>query len=131
MSTNDISDEVVVLPWVPATTMELRSARNSSESRAGKETSGNAALLRRQHLDVVAPAHVAHDHALGAPVEVLGAESGHHRDAELLELGRHGGIDVLVGAAHVVPGGAQQAGQGAHAGSGDAYQVQLHETPMA
>ena len=34
-------DEVVVLPWVPATTTDRRWARNSSDSSAGNEVSGS------------------------------------------------------------------------------------------
>ena len=70
------------------------------------------ALLRGQHLDVVLAADVADHHAVGAPVEVLGAEALEDRNALVGQLGRHGRIDVFVRAAHVVAGGLQQARPG-------------------
>ena len=51
----------------------------------------------------------------------------HYRVLAHGELRRHRGIDVLVGAAHLVAGSLEEAGQRAHAGATDGDQVELHE----
>ncbi len=86
-----------------------------------------AARLGRQNLHVIAAAHVAHHDPIGLPREVLGGKPDHHGNSKLLELGRHGRIHVLVGAAHVMAGGPQKPGQGTHSSSGDTYQMQFHK----
>src|SRR5207248_1359340 len=84
------------------------------------------ALVRREHFDVVLAAHVPDDDAIGAPVEVRAAEALEGLDAELRELRRHGRVDVLVGAAHVVPRGLEQPGERSHARPGDADKMYFH-----
>ena len=94
--------------------------------KGGKRDQRDVALCGGQHLHMVAPAHVAHHHAFGGPVEIRGPETFHHCDVLLAELGRHGWIHMLVGTTHLVASGAQKPSQGTHTRSGDANQVQFH-----
>ena len=72
---------------------------------------------------VVGAGDVADHDQIRPPGQMRGVVAVEDRDAERGELVAHGGIDRLVRAAHLPAGGAVQAGERAHARTGDADQV--------
>jgi hypothetical protein len=94
----------------------------------------DAALQQRRHLGVVAVGDVADDDQVGTAArlaagggDVLGPVPFQDRDAARTQQRGNGGIDVLVGAAHPVPGVRQQPRQRAHAGAAHANHVDEHQ----
>ena len=86
------------------------------------------AVEHRLHLGVAPGERVADHDQVGVRGDVGRAVGRPHRDPERLELGGHGGIDVLVRAGEVVALLAQQARQRRHGGAGDAREVDPHAT---
>ena len=125
-STCASSDEVVVLPCVPATTTERacrRPAGTACRTATGTTPAGCcrscAASTSTWSLRQTLPTTTAS----GAQSRFAGPKPSKHRDLLLRELRRHRRVDVLVGAAHVVAGRLEQARQRAHARAADPDEV--------
>jgi len=86
----------------------------------------DASLGGGDHLDVVLAVDVAHDHQLGAPVEVRRGVAAGDRDPHRRELVAHGRVDRGVRATDLVPGGREEPRHRTHAGAADADEVDLH-----
>ena len=125
-STCASSEEVVVLPWVPATTTEWRSVRKSSESSEGNDVSGMPRSWRRAPRRGPCGRRCRRRRARGPS---RGSRRGTPRTPgwQLGELRRHGRIDVLVRAPHVMTGGPQQTRERSHAGAADSDEVYFHD----
>ena len=70
VSSHPASDVVVVLPWVPATTIERVPHRKKSRTASGNDNSG-ASVEHGLELWIAARDGVAHDHQLDRTVDVL------------------------------------------------------------
>ena len=87
---------------------------------AEQEVDGGAGL------GVVPAAHVADHHEVGAGVEVRRVPARHGLDAVGLERVAHRRIEGRVAPGDAVPGGLEQAREGAHPGARDTNQVHMH-----
>ena len=117
---------VVVLPWVPVTTIGVRPGSHQVLDGLGLRGVGEAAVEAGLELGVAAGDGVADHDEVRARVEVLGAVGRGDGDPEALELGRHRRVDVLVGAGDPVPEVEQELGERGHRRPGDPDQVDVH-----
>ena len=124
-STHDINEVVVVLPWVPATTRERFPSMRNRPRAWGQRHIRDAAAQHRFRLGVPPGHGVADDHQVRAVAEVSFAETGQYVDADALQEGAHGRVDVLVRAGDPITPLPQQTGQrtGADAADGNEMNV--------
>ncbi len=120
-----MSAVVVVLPWVPATTMALPVPHQEAVQGLGQGEAGEVLGQDRLGLGVVPADDVPHHHQVGDRRQVLRAVAVLNGDSQPLKQGAHGRVDVLVGAGHPMALLLQDAGQGRHAGAADAEEVDV------
>ena len=111
VSTHPVSAAVVVLPCVPAMTIECAPQRKCSLIASGNEQYPHLSVEHLLELDVAAGNGIPDNHEIEVVGNVLGAVPAERRNALGSEKIAHRRVDVLIGATDVEPLMFEQRGQ--------------------